>query len=61
MMFWVGGDKWKMRSRFGSRGSNSSTPRRRTAHYACGTERAQPGEVAAALHASWKARRGART
>lgn len=60
MMQWVASGKWRMCSRFAGKGSNSSTPRRRKAHYACGTERAQPGEVQAALHASWAARRGKR-
>ena len=53
---WVGGDKWVMASRYGSRKSNSVTPRKGRSHYACGVDRAYLGDIQSELYASWKAK-----
>lgn len=53
---WVGGDKWIMCSRYGSRKSNSGGTGRGRTRYSCGTERAYIGDMQRELHASWKAR-----
>lgn len=54
---WVGGNKWRMTSSFGSRTNNSFTPSRRRSTYACGTPRAYVGDIQAELWASWAAKR----
>lgn len=59
---WIGGPRWTAVQQWGSGPSNSA----RTAHrrrgrrssYACGVERGSLGEIMAALHSSWVARRG---
>lgn len=55
---WVGGPNWVVCSKYGSKKSNSYTPKGRS-HYSCGTERAYIGDIQRELYASWKARRRA--
>jgi hypothetical protein len=46
---WMGGSKWVMCSRYGSKKSNSGTVRGRT-RYSCGTERSYLGGIMHELH-----------
>lgn len=54
---WVGGDKWIMCSRYGSRKSNSGTNKRGKSKYSCGIDRAYIGDIMKELYASWKAKK----
>lgn len=48
---WVGGNRWVMISRYGSRKSNSGGTGRGRTRYSCGTDRAYIGDIQHELHA----------
>lgn len=57
---WVGGPLFHYKSKFGSKGSNSSTPGRSGGSYSCGVPRGRLGEIMKNLQASWRAKSGRR-
>jgi len=55
---WVGGNKWIVCSKYGSKGSNSVTPMKGGSQYSCGTGRAYIGTIMHELHQGLIARVG---